>query len=401
MNILFLSESFYPHGSGGELATNFYARSLVKSGFNVAVVTNRFQGEAEKSETNNLTVYRLLLFKGNSVNQYSTLSKSYLLYSSLMSRLMKWADAVYIPGFWYSAIPVAKTHGKPVIVHLHGYFPICPLATLYDMYKDRVCSDKPRFCSLKCIYIHEKKQGRFIGKNLASVVLAPTVGRYSGRLIGLANAVICVSKAQRNMIVTFAPSLRKKTQVIYNPISGPSQGETNGNDFGYFGGPSYLKGFDVLCRAMTYLSRSVRVHATGFPIDRRTTSKPSNGLSIMLYNRLNEKELAHFYKQIRGVLVPSVCPEPSPYVVAEAMLRGRIIIASRIGGIPEQVEGCKGAFMIEPGNHMELAESLQRVGSLSKETAADLGVKNREAFVSHFNNERTMRDFVRVCEGVV
>lgn len=38
MNVLFLSELFYPHGSGAELATYLYADLLSKSDFNFRVI---------------------------------------------------------------------------------------------------------------------------------------------------------------------------------------------------------------------------------------------------------------------------------------------------------------------------------------------------------------------------
>lgn len=47
LRILFLSELFYPHGGGAELATYLYAKLLSSAEFNVVVVTNRFSGEPE------------------------------------------------------------------------------------------------------------------------------------------------------------------------------------------------------------------------------------------------------------------------------------------------------------------------------------------------------------------
>jgi len=103
-----------------------------------------------------------------------------------------------------------------------------------------------------------------------------------------------------------------------------------------------------------------------------------------------------FYRQIKAAIVPSIAPEPSPYLVAEALLRARILIASKIGGIPEQVKGCKGAFLFEAGNYFELAEILKHVKGLEKETVLDLGFQNREVFVKTFNNEKTVNEFVNV-----
>lgn len=61
LNILFISELFFPHGSGGQLTTYLYADLLSKAGCNVVVVTNRFAGELEVSKSENLIVYRLPL----------------------------------------------------------------------------------------------------------------------------------------------------------------------------------------------------------------------------------------------------------------------------------------------------------------------------------------------------
>ncbi|MGA3405813.1 MAG: hypothetical protein ABSD49_08795 [Candidatus Bathyarchaeia archaeon] len=94
MNFLFLSELFYPHGGGAELATYMYAKLLGENGHNVIVITNRFAGEPETAKGPNVTIYRLPMFERVDV-----------LFCSLLSKLIKWAEMVYVPRFWYSAIP--------------------------------------------------------------------------------------------------------------------------------------------------------------------------------------------------------------------------------------------------------------------------------------------------------
>ncbi len=47
MKILVLSELFYPHGGGAELATWLYLKMLAEEGFGATVVTKRFPGEPE------------------------------------------------------------------------------------------------------------------------------------------------------------------------------------------------------------------------------------------------------------------------------------------------------------------------------------------------------------------
>ncbi len=73
MNILFLSETFYPHGGGAELATYRYAKLLSENGVNVIVVTNRYSSEKDVTLDGKLTVCRLPLFHGNSIIKYKIL----------------------------------------------------------------------------------------------------------------------------------------------------------------------------------------------------------------------------------------------------------------------------------------------------------------------------------------
>jgi glycosyltransferase involved in cell wall biosynthesis len=121
-------------------------------------------------------------------------------------------------------------------------------------------------------------------------------------------------------------------------------------------------------------------------------------LGFLLYNKLDKNELDKVYENIRAVVFPSIWYEPWPYVVVEALIKGRFIIASRIGGIQEQVDGCKGVILFEAGNPNELADAMSLVASLKREEIVDLGFKNREAFLRRFDNESTIKSFIGLCE---
>jgi len=401
MNVLFLSELFHPHGGGAELATYLYANLLSGEDFNVVVVTNRFVGEPEVSQNGKLTTYRLPLFKNGS-SKYSVLKRFDVLFSTFMRRLMKWADAIYIPRFWYSAIPLAKAYRKPVVTHLHDYIPVCPLSNIYDVSKEAVCDQHSLLCPPRCIYAYEKTQGRGFSEALTSMALNSTLGRYFGTFVRFSDVVLCVSKVQRDMIIMGAQSLRDKTYVIYNPLPELSYVEMEGDDFGYFGGPNYLKGFHTLYHAMMHIHRTNRrvteIHATKFPSYSKQFAKALSRLGILLYGKLENEEYEKLYRQIRAVVVPSLWHEPWPYVVVEAIIGGRVVIASSIGGIPEQVEGCEGALLYEARNYKQLAEAIEFVGSLKRENVVDLGFQNKETFLKRFSNETTIRRFIDVYE---
>jgi glycosyltransferase involved in cell wall biosynthesis len=405
MNVLFLSELFYPHGGGAEYATFLYAKLLSQAGFDISVVTNKFSGESEVSKEGKLTVYRLPLLGEKGSGKYAILKQFDVLFSSFMRKMIKWADVVYVPRFWFSVIPLAKTFGKPVITHLHDYIPICSLAIFYDVAKAKVCNPKSIICSLECIYAYEKTRNRNFQETLTSVVLNSSVGRCLPKLVELSDAVICVSKSQRSIIAEKKLSLRKKLHIIYNPLPEFSTIEIKGDDFGYFGGPDVLKGFRVLCQALSSLSYtgsgSVRIHSTKFQIPSGRLAKELMRLGFVLYNKLDKSELDKVYENIRAVVVPSIWHEPWPYVVVEALVQGRFVIASRMGGIPEQVEECKGVMLFEAGDYNKLADSIEFVAGLEREKIVDFGCQNRETFLRRFDSESSIKDFISVCEHLI
>jgi len=400
VNILFLSELFYPHGGGAELATYLYAKLLSQKGFKVKVVTNRFTKELGASQDRNLIVYRLPLFSGLG-SKFSVLLKPEIIYSSFLRKLVKWADVVYVPRLWFSAIPLAKAYKKAVIVHIHDFIPICPLSVLYDFTKNAICQSNAS-CSASCIYFFEMHRKRGLIKSAASMVANQFFKKFANTIVKYADAIVCVSRAQRDILAKYDPRIAEKLRVIYNPLPNLHSVDVNGHDFGYLGGKSPLKGFTVLQQAIRELeSLSIVIHAAGFSRLADEKIEEYKRLGMLVYKRLNYSEQEFFYRKIRGIIFPSIVLEPLPYTTAEALLRARILIASRVGGIPEQVAGCKGVFLFESGNYVELAETLRYVNDLSKEEATDLGFQNREVFTKTHKNEATIRKFTDLITSLI
>lgn len=57
---------------------------------------------------------------------------------------------------------------------------------------------------------------------------------------------------------------------------------------------------------------------------------------------------------------PSAGEDAFPYAVLEAMARGRVVVATRVGGIPEQIEDGVSGILIPPRDEGALAEALRR-----------------------------------------
>jgi glycosyltransferase involved in cell wall biosynthesis len=404
MNVLFLSELLYPHGGGAELATYLYARLLSQNDIKVKVITNLFPGEKEVTRSSNMEIFRLHLFDRATALKYSLSLNFPLLFSSFLHRLIRWADVVYIPLYWYSAIPLAKAYGKPVVIHLHNYILSCPLAMLYNFVDNSTCNRKRRFiCPTNCIFSFEKISGRRPREILLSTMLNSIGRNYMEWLASMGDALICVSEAQKRLTMqTCKKTFWRKFHVIYNPLPNISYIDVNGDDFGYFGGPNISKGFLVLYQAMRivngYKRKYITVHATKFQSFSVKTILKDIGFEI--YGKLDELDYEDLYRHIRAVIIPSIWEEPLPYVVTEALLRGRLVVASSIGGIPEIVEECNGVELFQAGNHEQLAEKMTHVRDLSREDVIDLGIRNRQSIIKKFSNEQIIRSFISVLSKV-
>ena len=166
-----------------------------------------------------------------------------------------------------------------------------------------------------------------------------------------------------------------------------------------------MKGFQVLKKASELLRAQevgpITIHATKFHNFSKESDESLRRLGFVLYGRLADSDYEQVYRRIKAVVVPSVWEEPLPYVVAEALLRGRLVIASDIGGISEMVEDCKGVFLFDPGSAEQLAEKMSYVYRLSTDEAERLGMNNRKTISERFEKRKILRDFVDLCEDLV
>lgn len=395
MSILFLSELFYPHGGGAELATYLWAEALSKSGFNIRTVTNRFPNEPAISKDGNMTIYRVPIFDTFRGMKYSTLARFGLAISDFIRNLLLWADLIYIPRYWYSAIPLAKAYKKPVVTHFHDYVPVCPLASVYDFSKNEICVSSR--CSPRCIVADEETRHGKSSETVMASFLGLTVWQCIRRLVPMSDATICVSNAQRDLILRHMPSLVNKCYTVYNLLPGNHEVETTGRDMGYFGGRMPLKGFDVLCHALRLTTTRFAVHMTGLVHG----SEKIGSSKVVFHERLDQQKYRELYKKISTVIVPSVWPEPFAYVVSEALLSRRLLIASDTGGIPEQVENCRGTFLFRRNDAQGLAKLIDVVNALDHSAAAELGAKNREAFLRKFRNRDSLQTFLKIIHEAI
>jgi len=121
---------------------------------------------------------------------------------------------------------------------------------------------------------------------------------------------------------------------------------------------------------------------------------------VEYYGWIKGSELENVYRSTYAVIIPSIVAEPAPYVVNEALLRGRIIIASDIGGIPEQVEGFEGCYLFSPGDSSQLVSIIRDTLSISIDEAREIGYRNREKLLNKGQNDKMLETFEALAKRI-
>lgn len=121
------------------------------------------------------------------------------------------------------------------------------------------------------------------------------------------------------------------------------------------------KGPQVLARALCRLETPVLATAVGpvpFPQFRAEVLALAGG-RLRARAQVGPGEVPGLIEEVDAVVVPSIWEENAPLVALEARERGRPVIASRIGGLPELVEDGVDGRLFPPGDDAALAAILR------------------------------------------
>jgi len=125
------------------------------------------------------------------------------------------------------------------------------------------------------------------------------------------------------------------------------------------------------------------------------------GGRLVAMDRMPRGEYLKLHKRAWGLLFPSICEEPLPYAVVESALLGTVPVASRVGGVPEVVEGTPaGEYLFAPGSAEELAEKVEMLASQPRDYVLEVGAKLRERALKLFDVERIESELAGLFESL-
>lgn len=160
------------------------------------------------------------------------------------------------------------------------------------------------------------------------------------------DGIIAISSYVKNYILEWG---NLESELIYFPSYGKGPYELLGNyenEFITIINPSGVKGIDI------FIGIADRFPNIAFAAVPTWATKEEDIIKLKKYKNITilspENDVDIIYKKTKILLVPSLWGESFGQVVVEAMLRGIPVIASKIGGLTEAIQGCDYTIPVNP-----------------------------------------------------
>ncbi|MGC9153887.1 MAG: glycosyltransferase family 4 protein [Vulcanisaeta sp.] len=362
-----VSRYTWPEGGGAELATWYYLREMSKH-FKVTLVSGTRNPSRDLIDRVNY-VFLPGLSGGFKLRDWVALIR----YRDLLGRLVRTHDLVYIPSKnMYPAALLAKSVDprKPVVIHAHDYQPITYTAAKFPDIEPGTRTD---------IMYERLEHGVLKAVMVGYLSITNTINELA---VKYADLLIFVSKRQADYVMSIMPELRGKGVVIYNPPPSIMSGSKKFNDEPtamFMGGSSKTKGFPLLIGSLIRALRDgvkVRVLVTNYILNGIKLPSRLNG-TIQVLGRISHDELLSKLSETWFTVHPSIYEEPLPYSLLEGLFTHNLVIASKVGGIPEILSGTPmESFLFDPLSIDEFTEKIECAVSLDPGTIYDLSEKS-------------------------
>lgn len=283
-------------------------------------------------------------------------------------------------GLTTSIVDICRQKKVPCLITLHDYKLACPVYTM--LRNGRPCQRCNGSKFFHCIL------GR-CHKNSYSASLVSTIEAYYNTLLGKyvqADYLITPSHFLLDkMLESGIP--QEKLICIPNGVKPDDFTPLYGDEgyFLYFGRLSSEKGLNTLLTSMKGIDFQLKIVGDGPERPSLETYCQNNDLKNITFEGYQSgARLRKLIQKSAFVVVPSEWYENASMVVLESMAYGKPIIASRIGGIPEQVADGETGLLCEPGNPDDFRKAIVDLATDSQKRKK-MGKAGRQRLEQHFS----------------
>lgn len=321
----------------------------------------------------------------------------------LAARIRAWRpDVVHVhntfPLLSPSVLAACADERVPAVATLHNYTLVCPPGTLYR--DGRVCTDCVGRAPLPSL-LH----GCYRGSRPATLPVAASVLANRGRWRSQVSRLLCISRAQRELLVRAGLPARLLT-VKHNFV--PDVGARRrfpGEHVLYLGRLTEEKGVRLLMAAWDRLARDggldvPLVLAGSGPMEPEVAAWARDRSDVRYLGLRDAEECRELAVDAVAVAAPSTWLEAFGLVVVEAMAAGVPAVAAAHGAFPELVDDGVTGLLHRPGDAASLAESLLRITRDGERNRA-MGLAARRRYERDFSPAAGLARLVAEYESVL
>jgi glycosyltransferase involved in cell wall biosynthesis len=421
--VLFASAYYPPFAPGGGEWTNArWAAALARHGRRVVVVTPNY-GAAAHEERDGVAVYRvpfpLRLPPGSrevaGLAHRNPLFHRYFAWQIERLARRERADVVHAQdeGVLIAAATAARRRRLPLAVTMRDVGLVCPLGmcTLFEPWTTFDCTQAQYLGKCVPYFLNEYAPGV---RGLRRVALRARLRLgwrdHRRRLRALRDAagVIGVSRGILTLLPeTLAPAKRRRV-VHGSAPSGPPPTDADavrartalripdGPLVLYAGKRSLGKGTPVLLEALDAIRAAVP--GVRFAFAGKGTLPGAGAADVHDVQELPQPTLFALYRAADVVVAPALWPEPFSRVILEAMWAGRPVVASAVGGTPEQVQDGVTGLLVPRGDAAALAKAVAEL-LRDPERRARMGTA-AAARAATFSEERSVAALLEAYEAL-
>jgi len=100
-----------------------------------------------------------------------------------------------------------------------------------------------------------------------------------------------------------------------------------------------------------------------------------------------------------AVVVPSLYDEDFPNVILIAMMYGRPVIASDVGGVCEMVDEQGTGILVNPGSVAQLYQEMSWMIEIGKGRREAMGEKAKERFRQNYSEDKVIKQYIALWKG--
>lgn len=282
-----------------------------------------------------------------------------------------------------SILPECRKAGVTVVMTVQNYRLICPngLHMVRGRVCEKCCGGREYWCVLRNC---EENIFKSLGYALRSYVT-----RKWGYFIDNVTLFAAVTQFQRKRLIDEG---FPEERIVVNPNMASIDDSLSEDDsakpgdfVAHIGRISPEKGIPTLIEA-AWQCPGIPFKTTG-TLDRMREMAGRAPKNFKFVGFLDSPSLTNFFVTSRMIVICTICFEGFPMVVVEAMLHGKAVICSRIGGLPEIVEDGKTGLLFEPGNVKELADKIQYLWD-RPDLCREMGQAGREKALREYSPVR-------------